>query len=230
MNEIAAKPTSRRAFIGGLTAGGALLALPACSSLPAFSFTEAVRRMLLLSSERAFARLTAPDGFWDQQVAEIGLGNMLGARGDVLSRILTSALFKDRLQDAFADVAIEGSYRAAPIVADAVRVIGIQNAADLVRGGPRAATAFLRGEMGGQLVEAMVPEISEALRVANDPLVGEALNALVGVNVGEVTNRFAGRVNDAIWNEMGYEEEEIRRNPRSTNDPVIIGAFGTAAL
>ena len=35
-------------------------------------------------------------------MAQIGFGNLLGARGDVLSRILTSALFKDR---AFGDIA-----------------------------------------------------------------------------------------------------------------------------
>ena len=101
--------------------GAALLALPACATYPGFSLTEAVRRLLLRASENAFARLTAPDGYWDDQVARLGLSNLLGTRGDTLARILTSTLFKDRLEDAFADIAIEGSYRAAPIVTDAVR-------------------------------------------------------------------------------------------------------------
>lgn len=37
------KRPSRRAFPGGALAGGAMLALPACSTLPGFSFTEAIR-------------------------------------------------------------------------------------------------------------------------------------------------------------------------------------------
>ncbi len=222
----AGRPVGRRAFMVGLSATG-LLALPACSSIPGFGLADAVRRMLTLSSERAFARLTADGGFWDQQVAQIGLANLLGTRGDILSSILTSSLFKSRLNGAFADIAIEGAYRAAPIVADAVRVIGFQNAIDLVRGGPTAATSFLKQEMGGQLIEAMVPELANAMRVAQDPLVGQALSAITGVNVSQVATTFGARVNDTIWTEIGREEAAIRANPRSTNDPLIIGTFGT---
>ena len=228
MTEFIQAATARRTFLAGLGAAG-LLAIPGCASLPGFGLTDAVRRLLTLSSERAFARMTADGGFWDQQVAQIGFSNLLGARGDVMSRILTSALFKDRLNGALADVAIEGAYRAAPIVTDAVRVIGFQNAVDLVRGGPTAATAFLRGEMGGQLVEAMVPEIGNALRVAQDPLVGQALSALTGVNVSQVASRFGTRVNDVIWNELGREESAIRADPSATRDPLIIGVFGAGA-
>ncbi|MXO85714.1 DUF4197 family protein [Altererythrobacter aurantiacus] len=219
----------RRAFLGGVTAS-ALVALTACQSLPPLSLTEAIRRMLLLSSERAFARLTAPGGFWDDQVAEIGLGNILGTRGDVLSGILTSSLFKDRLEDAFAEVAIEGSYRAAPVVTDAVRTIGIANAVALVNGGPRAATGFLRDRMANSLIEVMVPELGEALRISREPLVGQALSALAGVDVSRVADSFAQRIDTAIWNEIGYEEELIRENPAATNDPVITGVFGASRL
>ena len=60
-------------------------------------------------------------------------------------------------------------------VTDAVRVIGFQNAIDLVRGGPTAATSYLRGSMGSRLIDAMVPELGQAMRVAQDPLVGELL-------------------------------------------------------
>ncbi|UIP07966.1 DUF4197 domain-containing protein [Erythrobacter sp. SDW2] len=220
---------SRRAMLAG-TAATALLALPACSTVGGgFSFTEAIRRLLLLSSERAFARLTADGGFWDEQVARIGLGQLLGARGDVLSGILTSALFKDRLEGAFADFAIDASYRAAPIVTDAVRVIGLQNAIDLVRGGPSAATDYLKADLGLALVDAMVPGLTDAIRIAEDPLVGQAINALTGINVSGVATRLGNQVNDAIWNEMGREEALIRSDPQSTRDPLLIGVFGVGS-
>lgn len=228
MDPIAPFAPSRRLFLG--TAGAAaLLALPGCQSMGGFSFTEAIRRLLVLSSERAFARLTAPGGYWDDAIARVGFANLLGTRGDVLSRILTSALFKDRLEDAFADIAIRGSYRVAPIVADTVRTIGIQNAVDLVRGGPTAATSFLRGNMGQGLVEAMVPEIGSALRTAREPLVGQVLAALTGVDVNRAAVNFSSQVDNAIWNEIGIEEAAIRADPGATRDPVLIGVFGTAA-
>ncbi|WP_299193413.1 DUF4197 domain-containing protein [uncultured Erythrobacter sp.] len=221
--------TERRRLLMAGIGGAAVLALPACATIPGFSLTEAVRRLLLRSTEQAFARLTAPDGYWDAQVARLGLGNLLGTRGDTLSRILTSTLFKDRLEGVFADIAIEGSYVAAPIVTDAVRTIGFANAVELVRGGPRAATTALRGELGGRLIDEMVPELGEAIRIASDPLVAELLNAATGADIGGAAQRLAGNIDDAIWTEIGTEEAAIRANPEATGDPLLIGVFGVAA-
>jgi hypothetical protein len=218
---------TRRSLLAGAAGGAALLLLPACVGTgPGFTMEEAVRRLLLLASDNAFARLTAPGGFWDEQVARIGLDQLLGSRGNTLSRILTSPLFKDRLEERFARFAIDASFRAAPVVTDAVRVIGFENALALVRGGPDAASTFLRQEMGTALLDAMVPELGEAIRLAEDPLVGEALGALTGVRVGEVAGRIGREVDDAIWGEIAREEAAIRRDPGATRDPVLMAVFG----
>ncbi|MEP0391534.1 MAG: DUF4197 domain-containing protein [Erythrobacter sp.] len=219
-------PLARRQILGGGLALSAALALPACASIPGFSLTEAVQRLLLISSENAFARLTAPNGFWDSEVAKLGLGDMLGSRGNVLTRLLTSTLVKDQLEDAFADFAVDASFKAAPIVTDAVRTIGFANAAELVRGGPNAATSFLRGELGGRLVDQLVPELGDAIRIASNPGVAELLRQVSGADIGGIAQGFAGNIDDAIWNEIGNEEALIRANPRSTNDPLLIGVFG----
>jgi len=219
----------RRAFLTGSLASAAALTLPACTTTGQISFTEAIRRLLVLSSERAFVRLTAPGGFWDQQVAQIGLNRFFGNRGSVLGNILTSTLFKSRLEDVVADVAVDASYRAAPIVADTVRTIGWANAIDLIRGGPTAASSYLRQEMGFRLVEAMVPEVGQALRVAQDPLVGQLIAGLTGVDLGGMATTFSQTVDDAIWSEIGREEAAIRADPAATRDPVLIGVFGAGA-
>ncbi len=227
MTEFVASPTTRRRLLAGASGGAVLLLLPACASTGGgFSMVEAVRRMLLLATENAFARLTAPGGFWDEQVAQLGLGTMLGARGDVLSRILTSALVKDRLEERFATFAIDASFRAAPVVTDAIRVIGFENAIALVRGGPTAASGYLRQEVGTALIDAVVPELGEALRLSRDPLIGQALSALAGVDVAGVADRFGRQIDDAIWGEIAREEAAIRANPQATRDPVLIGVFG----
>ncbi|QWC56039.1 DUF4197 family protein [Erythrobacter sp. 3-20A1M] len=230
MTGLLTKATQRRAFMGGaMTAtGGLLLAGCATSPFGRYGLTDAVRELLFLSSDRAFARLTAPGGFWDKQVATVGLDRLLGARGNVLASILTSALFKARLQDAFAQFALDASARAAPVVTDAVRVIGIRGAVDLITGGPTAATSFLRADLGNGLIEAMVPELAQAMRVSREPLVDRALSSLTGVDVAGVANRVAGSVNDAIWTEIGREEAAIRADPASTRNPAIIAVFGGA--
>jgi hypothetical protein len=219
-----ANQLARRAFLAGSAAATVVL-LPGCQSMGGISFTEAIRRLLVLSSERAFSRLAVSGGYWDDAVDRIDLGRFLGGRGDVLGRILTSSLFKDRLENAFADIAVRGSYRVAPIVAESVRTIGIRNAVDLVRGGPSAATGFLRQSMGDGLIEAMVPEVGDGLRLARDPLVGQVLAALTGVDLPRVSRSFSTEVESAIWTEIGSEEAAIRANPEATRDPVLIAAF-----
>ena len=87
-----------------------------------------------------------------------------------------------------------------------MRVIGFENAVDLVRGGPQAATTMLRGELGGRLID-----------------------GLTGTNVGAIAQGLAGNVDDAIWTEIGYEEAAIRANPEETRDPLLIGVFGAGA-
>ena len=159
-------------------------------------------------------------------MAQLGLADLMGTRGDVLSRILTSALVKDRLEERFAEYAIDASFRAAPVVTDAIQMIGFDNAVALVRGGPTAASTFLRGEVGPALLDAVVPELGEALRLSRDPIVGQALSALTGVDVSGVASRFGRAVDDAVWGEIAREEAAIRADPQSTRDPLLIGVFG----
>ena len=91
---------------------------------------------------------------------------------------------------------------------------------------PTAASSFLRQEMGEQLILAMLPEIGQAMRIAEDPLMGQLLSGLTGVDVQGVTRSFAREVDDAIWGEIGREEAAIRADPRATRDPVLISVFG----
>lgn len=226
--EIPMTNPDRRRFLGFAGLAAAALALPGCASYGGFSFTDAIRRLLMLSSERSFARLLADGGFYDTRIARAGLEGVLGTRGGILASILTSGAVKDRLVRALADVAAVGADRAAPVIADTIRVIGIGNAYALVTGEPTAATAFLRRNMGARLVDVMLPEVGDALRVVDDPAIGPALSALSGVDLSGLANGLVGTAEETIWHEIGVEEALIRQNPRDTNDPVLIGVFGAA--
>lgn len=219
---------NRRSLLGAMGAGAGMLMLGGCATYES-RVTNVIERLLLLSSERAFARLTAPGGFWDRQVAQIGLDGFLGARGNVLASILTSAIVKSRLEREFAGFAVDASERAAPVIFDTIELIGVENTIALIRGGPTSATEYLRGEAGTRVIDAMVPELGEAMRLAQDPLIGQIVSRLAGVDIGGVAGRVANEVNDTIWTEIGREEAAIRADPRSTNDPVLIGALGVGS-
>ncbi|MBB3035515.1 DUF4197 domain-containing protein [Alteriqipengyuania lutimaris] len=219
---------NRRRLLGMMGAGAGVMMLGGCATYED-RVTNVIERLLLLSSERAFARLTAPGGFWDRQVAQIGLDGFLGARGNVLANILTSGLIKARVEREFAGFAVDASERAAPVIFDTIQLIGVRNTIDLITGGPTAATSYLRSQAATRVIDAMVPELGEAMRLAQDPLIGQLLSSLAGVDVGGVASRVAGEVNDTIWTEIGREEAAIRADPRSTNDPVLIGALGVGS-
>lgn len=216
---------ARRSFLVGASAT-ALAAMSGCQSMPVLSLTEAIRRLLVLASTNALNRLMAPGGFWDNQLARLALPDVFGNRGGVAQAILGSAPVKMRLQKELNHVAERGARRAAPIVADAVRMVGISNAEALIKGGSTAATAFLRQTMGRGLIDVMVPELGDGLRLASDPIVGQAISSLTGIDLTGVARSLASEADDAIWAEMGREEAAIRANPQATGDPLLIAAFG----
>lgn len=210
------------------SAATALLALPGCQSMPGLSLTEAIRRLLTLASQNAFALLLQPNGFYDSSVARIALPDRLGgARGsNILSAILQSQNFRDRLQRQLNRAAEKGAERAAPMVAEAVRNISVEGASELVRGGPQAATQFLRGKMGLALLDSMLPGISDGLRLFDDQVIAKAVQSVTGFDMAALAQDITRKADDAIWAAIGLEESNIRANPQATNDPLLIGVFG----
>ncbi len=230
--ELTSGDGSRRDFISGAAAfGGVVLAgsmLSGCAGIPGFGLTDAIRRLLSRASTNALTALMAPGGFYDNELTRLDIPPVFGSNraGNIVSTVLGSGVFRNRLQRQLNRAAEDGAERAAPLVADAVRVVGINAAEQIIRGGPSAATAFLRGEMGLSLVEAMVPAIGDAMRLADDQVVSEALRAVTGVDLGGIARDVSARADNAIWSAIGREEAAIRANPRATNDPVLIGVFG----
>ncbi|MFM5893952.1 MAG: DUF4197 domain-containing protein [Novosphingobium sp.] len=217
---------ARRAFMVGTAATGGLLVAGCQNMGGGFSMVEAIRRLLTLSSQAAFALLTAPGGFWDSEVARFEAPELFGSSGTgLLKNLLTSSLFKQNLQHQLNIVAEKGAERAAPVVYEAVRGISVPDAIGLVRGGPTAATTFLRGAMGPALINAMIPQLSDALRVTSDPILGQAVRALSGVDLGQMAQSVANRADNSIWYQIGHEESAIRAHPETTKDPLLIGVF-----
>jgi hypothetical protein len=223
---------SRRTVLAGIVATGVLLSLPACTTMNGAmgrpSQADLVERLLMLSTQRAFARLTQPDGFWDSTVARIELPVLFGKPGSTAEKILRSPLFREKLQHQLNIIAEDGARVAAPLVYDAARGLTVSDALALLNGGNTAATTFLRQSMGATLVNAMIPELGRVMQATQDPIVNQAISALTGVNVTDAAHALALQADNAIWYEIGAQEGEIRTNPESTNDPALIAALKVA--
>lgn len=222
----------RRQFLSGGSAL-ALLAVSGCSQGLGFSLTEAIRRLLSLSSQRALARLMAPGGFYDSQIARITLPDQLGGSGggSLLSRVLLSSVVRDRLLRQVNRAAEKGAERAAPVIADAIMSTSPQDAAAIIKAvGTPAATNLLQQHMGTALISAMLPGVDDGLKLFDNQAVTEALRVATGIDFAGLRDDVTRKASNAIFAEMGKEEMAIRADPRATGDPVLIAAFTAGNL
>jgi len=222
-------PVSRRSLVCS-AAFLPILLLPGCADTGRFSLVEAIRRLLSLSAQRAFASLMRENGFYDDQLARISLPDALGgSKGtDVLTAVLASALFRNRLTKQVNRAAEKGAELAAPVVADAVLNMGIPDAAAIIRGGGTSATDLLRAAMGEKLLATMLPGIDRGLRLFDNAVVVEALRAATNIDFAGLRDDVTAKASDAVYRAIGREEMAIRADPASTNDPLLIAVFGLA--
>ncbi|MEH6756165.1 MAG: DUF4197 domain-containing protein [Parasphingorhabdus sp.] len=217
----------RRKF---LVAGAAatILSLPGCSSLPGFSPTEAIKRLLTLSSQNAFAELMQPNGFFDSQIARISVPDRLGgARAtSIATAVLGSKPIQKRLLKQVNRAAETGAELAAPMIADAIRGMSIADAAAIIKGGDRAATSLLQSQLGTSLATQMLPGVSKGLNLFDNEIINLVLSQVSNINFTDISADVADKVSDAIYRSIGAQEARIRANPQATNDPLLIAIFG----
>jgi hypothetical protein len=218
----------RRALIGaGLSLP--LLALQGCATgLGGFGFEDAVRRLLTISSQRAFASLLQENGFFADELTRIPVPPQLGgnAVANALSGLLGVGLVQDRLLRLVNNAASRAAEAAAPVVYDTIRTMTVADAVSLVRGGPTAATDYLQRSMGNAIVDTIFPGVGNALRVLDNGIVSRALQVATGIDFAGLQSHVAARSADAIYRAIGREEAAIRANPSSVGDPVLAGLLG----
>jgi Protein of unknown function (DUF4197) len=207
-----------------------VLALPGCAARlgDLVNLEPAIRRLLTLSSQRAFARLLTEEGFFRDDVARIQPPPQLG--GATLTATLAVALGTRAVQDRLIRVvnraAGEGARRAAPVVYDSIRDMPITDASSIARGGPTAATDHLARSMGERIFDAIFPGVGEALRLAENGVIQRALQFATGINFPGLQADVTRKTAAAIYRAIGREEAAIRADPNSAGDPALAGVFG----
>jgi hypothetical protein len=218
---------ARRHFITAC-AGVSILALAGCATRPSrYSVEEGVRRLLSLSTQRAFDRLLRPGGFYEDEVARISPPDAID-RGmpQILAAILRTNAVRQRLSMMLNDIARRAARRAAPVVIDATRRMPLPDALAVLRGAPTAATDLLRREVDGQLVQVMFPEIMNLLDSDLAEILSAAVEVRTGINYRDLAQTVAGQASDSIFRVIGDEEAHIRADPRSTGDPMLMALLG----
>lgn len=206
-----------------------LLALPGCATRlgDLAGLEDAVRRLLAMSSQRAFARLLSDEGFRDD-ITRIELPPQLG--GSSITAALAIALgtraVQERLLRVVNEAAREGAERAAPVVADSIRDMTIADARAILRGAPTAATDHLSRFIGERLFDAIFPGVGQALRLAENGVIQRVLQVATGINFVGLQADVTRKTSAAIYNAMGREEAAIRADPRASGDPLLAAVLG----
>ena len=210
-----------------------LLTLPGCSTIGdfgGFGLEDAIRRLLTVSSQRAFANLLQDNGFFEDELARVTLPAQLGGAGTsgVLATLLRTPTVQNQLLRLVNRAAADAAENAAPLVYDSIRDLTITDALSIVRGGPSAATAYLEQSIGDRIVDALFPGVGSALRSLDSGVLGRALGAASGIDFAGVQQDVTRKTAQGIWRAIGREEAAIRANPSSANDPLLSGVFGLA--
>ena len=206
-----------------------LATLPACTTLgdlEGFGFENALRRLLTVSSQRAFANLLTDNGFFSDELARVPLPPQLAGAGGIASALLRTPAVQNQLLGVMNRAASDAAEAAAPVVYDAIRNMTISDAMALVRGGPTAATDFLQRAMGTAIVDAMFPGVGNALRLFDSGIVNQVVQAATGISFAGLQRHVSETAANGIYRAIGREEAAIRANPSSANDPVIASMFG----
>lgn len=222
-------PIDRRTLIAGV-AMLSLTTAAGCAGGNRFSLVEAIRRLLSLSSQRAFAQLLRENGFFDDQIARIDLPAALGGASatNIVAAVLRSGPVRDRMLRQVNRAAEKGAEIAAPLVVQAIQAFRIEDAVTLVRGRGSAATDALKAEMGSALVTAMIPGVDQGLRLFDNQIVVQALKLATGIDFAGLRDDVTAKASNAIYRAIAREEQAIRADPRATNDPLLIAVFGLA--
>lgn len=221
---------SRRAVIGS---GGAflLLGLGGCMTLgdlAGANLEPAVRRLMEVSSERAFARLLADNGYFGDDVARLDLPASLGGVRvpQAAATALRQPLVRQQVLRLVNQAAGRAAANAAPVVSEEIARLSLFDAAAIARGGPTAATRYLEGRIGDRIVTAMAPGVADTLRGAGAGPLGQVLGAAAGVDLPALQREVTEDAARGLWAAIGREESAIRADPDSVDDPLIRRLFG----
>ncbi|WBQ19197.1 DUF4197 domain-containing protein [Sphingobium yanoikuyae] len=214
--------SARRGVLVALSATSVLAIGGCATTMGRYSLEEGVRRLLEMSTQRAFARLTQPGGFYDDQLTRIIVPDLGGQGSAIVSAILRTNAVRDRVGRALNDVAVDLADVAAPVVLDAVRSMSLADAVSVLRGGPTTATDLLARNARSAVVEALLPGALRALHSDLFEILSTALSASSGRDLSAMADSVSGQIGDAIFRAIGREEAAIRANPRETHDPVLI--------
>jgi Protein of unknown function (DUF4197) len=218
----------RRGFVLAALATSSLAACAGMGGLGGVNLVEAIKQLLLLSTQRGLGKLASDGGFLNNAAAKIGMGDVLGNgnMGTALA-VLNQMGVLGGVETGLNRAAEQAAGKIAPWIADGVKTMSINDAASIINGPGDAATNLLKTAIGNKLQSQLGGLVGGALQAMNvlGPLMGAAGINIGGLNLGNLTNGVTQKAGNVIFGAIASEERAIRANPQATGNAAIMGAF-----
>jgi hypothetical protein len=223
----------RRHFVLAALATSSLGACAGMGGLGGVNLVEAIKQLLLLSTQRGLGRLASDGGFLNNAANKIGMSDVLGngKMGTALA-VLNQLGVLGGIENGLNRAAEQAAGKIAPWIADGVKGMSITDAASIINGPGDAATNLLKTAVGNKLQNELGGLVSGALQAMNvlGPLMGAAGINLGGLNLGglnlsDLTSGVTQKAGNVIFGAIANEERGIRANPQATGNSAIIAAF-----
>lgn len=204
-----------------------------------------LKQALVIGSEAAASGLSATDGYYRDAMVRIALPP---EAQDIINNLSMLPGGEQLLEDVMLRInraAEDAAKEAAPIFANAIRGMSIQDGFSILRGDNTAATLYLRDQTYDALFSLYQPKIKASI---DKPLVGsvstsEAWNTLTG-KWNNLAGSLAGRIAelqpvdtdlesyltiqalDGLFLKLALEEEKIRTDPAARITELLKRVFG----
>jgi Protein of unknown function (DUF4197) len=219
---------NRRHFVLATLATSSLTACASTGGLGGINLVEAIKQLLLLSTQRGLGKLASDGGFLNNAANKIGIGDVLnnGKMGTALA-VLNQLGVLNGVETGLNRAAEQAAGKIAPWIADGVKSMSIADAASIINGPGDAATNLLKIALGNKLQSELGGLVGGAVQALNvlGPLMGAVGINLGGLNLGDLTGSLTQKAGNVIFSAIANEERTIRANPQATGNASIIAAF-----
>jgi hypothetical protein len=191
-----------------------------------------LKEALRVGTERVVGALGRANGFYRKGDAHIPLPGALGSVQKALDRVGMSSLTDDlelRLNRA-AEAAVP---RAKKLFGDAIKVMTLEDANQILRGPKDSATRYFQQRMSAPLMSSMRPVVKDELAKAGavrayDDVMGQyrAIPFVPDVKA-DLTDYALRKTLDAMFLYLAREEAAIRENPAKRTTALLQKVFGS---
>ncbi|MEO6329346.1 MAG: DUF4197 domain-containing protein [Ginsengibacter sp.] len=198
-------------------------------SLTTAEISSGLKEALTIGAQKSADKLSATDGFLKDAAVKILLPAEV-SKAESKMRMLGMGKLVDNTILSLNRAAEDASRSAAPIFIEAIKMITLQNALQILQGPDTAATFYLREATTPQLMAAFAPIIEAALNKVNATKYWKdffsAYNTVAFSTVDTDINSYVtGKALNGIFYYVAEEEKNIRTNPAERVSDILKKVF-----